>query len=136
VAELPIAERDPAARVRACVHALREGPHLDFELLAQAGEWAPALFAAFARRQSGERTVNLTLTPFAGPPAPLHLLGARVLEMVPLLPLPPGQALRVALLPYAGVLRVGFSADWDLVPDLHDLVLACEESFHELEASA
>jgi hypothetical protein len=40
----------------------------------------------------------------------------------------------VAALPYAGALHVGISADWDLVPDLHDLVLACEESFHELEA--
>jgi WS/DGAT/MGAT family acyltransferase len=136
VAELPIAERDPAARVRASVHALREGKHLDLELLAQAGEWAPSLFAAFARRQIGERIANLALTPFAGPPAPLHLLGARVLEMVPLLPLPPGQALRVAVLSYAGVLRIGLSADWDLLPDLHDLVLACEESFHELEALA
>jgi len=136
VTELPIAERDPAARVRASVHALREAKHLNFELLAEAGEWVPALFSAFARRQIGERIANLALTPYAGPPAPLHLLGARVLEMVPLLPLPPGQALRVALLSYAGALRIGFSADWDRVPDLHDLVLACEESFHELEALA
>jgi WS/DGAT/MGAT family acyltransferase len=136
VAELPIAERDPAERVRASVHALREAVHANAELLAEAGEWAPLVFAAFARRMLGERIANLALTPFAGPPAPLHLLGARVLEMVPLLPLPPGQALRVAVLPYAGALRLGFSADWDLVPDLHDLVVACEESFHELEALA
>jgi hypothetical protein len=134
VAELPIAERDPARRVRAAAHALREAGHANAELLAEAGAWAPLAFAAFARRRLGGRIANLALTPFAGPPAPLHLLGARVLAMVPLLPLPPGQALRVAALPYAGALHVGISADWDLVPDLHDLVLACEESFHELEA--
>lgn len=136
VTELPIAERDPAARVRASAHALRDATRVNFELLAQAGEWAPTLFAAFARRQLGGRIANVALTPFASPPAPLHLLGARVLEMVPLLPLPPGQALRVAALSYAGVLRIGFSADWDLLPDLHDLVLACDESFRELEALA
>jgi hypothetical protein len=34
------------------------------------------------------------------------------------------------------VLRIGFTADWDLVPDLHDLVLASAESFQELEAAA
>jgi WS/DGAT/MGAT family acyltransferase len=136
VAELPIAERDPAARVRAAAHALREAPRLSWELLSKAGEWAPLLLAGFARRQIGERMANLALTPFAGPPAPLHLLGARVLEMVPLLPLPPGQAVRVALMPYAGVLRIGFTADWDLVPDLHDLVLASAESFQELEVAA
>jgi len=72
---------------------------------------------------------NLALTPFAGPAAPLHLLGARVLEMVPLLPLPPGQAVRVALMPYAGVLRIGFTADWDLVPDLHELVVDVAREF-------
>ena len=42
----------------------------------------------------------------------------------------------MALVPYAGVLRIGFTADWDLVPDLHDLVLACTESFSELEVAA
>jgi diacylglycerol O-acyltransferase len=136
VAELPISERDPAARVQASVRALRDARRVSFGLLAEAGEWAPLLFAAFARRRLGERIANLALTPFAGPPVPLHLLGARVLEMVPLLPLPPGQALRVAVLPYAGVLRIGMSADWDLLPDLHDLVLACAESFDELAAGA
>ncbi len=136
VIELPIAERDAAARVRAAAHALRDAERVSFALLAEAGEWAPSLFAALARRRLGERIANLALTPFGGPPAPLHLLGARVLEMVPLLPLPPGQALRVAVLPYAGALRIGFNADWDLVPDLHDFVLACAESFHELEALA
>lgn len=135
VVELPIAERDPAARVRAAVHALHAAPRLGFALLAEAGEWAPLVFGAFARRRLRERIVNLALTPFEGPPSPLYLLGARVLEMVPLLPLPPGQALRVAVLPYAGVLRIGMSADWDLVPDLHDLVLACAESFDELAAA-
>jgi WS/DGAT/MGAT family acyltransferase len=136
VQELPIAERDPAARVRAAAHALREAPRLSWELLAKAGEWAPPLLAGFVRRQLGARMANLALTPFAGPAGPLHLLGARVLEMVPLLPLPPGQAVRVALMPYAGVLRIGFTADWDLVPDLHDLVLASAESFQELEVAA
>ncbi len=136
VPELPIAERDPAARVKASAHALREAPRMSWELLARAGEWAPPLFAGFARRQLGERMANLALTPFAGPATPLHLLGARVLEMVPLLPLPPGQAVRIALVPYAGVLRIGFTADWDLVPDLHDLVMASAESFQELEAAA
>ena len=136
VAELPIAERDPAARVRAAQRAFEEAPQLSWELLARAAAWAPPLLAGFASRQLGGRIANVAITPFAGPPAPLHLLGARVLEMVPLLPLPPGQALRVAVLPHAGALRIGFTADWDLVPDLHDLVLASAESFLEMDAAA
>jgi WS/DGAT/MGAT family acyltransferase len=136
VAELPVAERDPAARVRAASRALEAPRQLSWELLVRAAELAPPLVAAFARRQLGARIANLAITPLAGPPAPLHLLGARVLEIVPLLPLPPGQALRVAVLPHAGALRIGFTADWDLLPDLHDLVLASAESFLELDAAA
>jgi WS/DGAT/MGAT family acyltransferase len=136
VTGVPLAERDAAARVRAAAHALHDADRVDLELIADAGEWVPALLAAFARRRLGDRIANLALTPIAGPPAPLHLLGARVLEMVPLLPLPPGQALRLAVLPYAGALRVGVSADWDLLPDLHDLVVALEESWGELAAAA
>jgi len=136
VAELPIAERDPAARVRAAERACEAAPRLGWDLLVRAAEWAPPRLAGLARRRVAARFANLAITPFAGPAAPLHLLGAQVLEMVPLLPLPPGQALRVAVLPHAGALRIGFTADWDLVPDLHDLVLACAESFLELDAAA
>jgi hypothetical protein len=134
VPELPLAEREPAARLRAASRALREAPQVGWELLARIAAGAPPLLSGFARRQLGDRLANLALTPFAGPPGPLFLLGARVLEMVSLLPLPPGQALRLSVLPYAGALSIGVSADWDLVPDLHDLVLACEQSFHELAA--
>jgi WS/DGAT/MGAT family acyltransferase len=135
LADLPLAQADPAERVRAAASALDGAPRVSWELLARAGDWSPPLLAGFARRQLGERLANLALTPFAGPSQPLFLLGARVLELVPLLPLPPGQALRIAVVPYAGALRIGVSADWDLLPDLHDLVLACAESFHEIEAS-
>jgi WS/DGAT/MGAT family acyltransferase len=134
--ELPVAEREPAARVRAAASALREADAASLELVARAGSFAPRLFAGVAGSRLGPRLANLALTPFTGPPAPLFLLGAQVLELVPLLPLPPGQALRVAVVPYAGALRLGVSADWDLLPDLHDFVLACAESFHELEALA
>jgi hypothetical protein len=63
VPELPIAERDPGARVRAAAHALREAPRLSWELVAKVGEWAPPLLAGFVRRQLGERMANLALTP-------------------------------------------------------------------------
>jgi hypothetical protein len=44
--------------------------------------------------------------------------------------------LGIALFSYDGAVSWGFSADWDLVPDLHDLVLATERSFAELHAAA
>ncbi|MEN8160979.1 MAG: wax ester/triacylglycerol synthase domain-containing protein [Myxococcota bacterium] len=134
--ELATAERDPTARVETAAEAYRTAPRVGFELLARAAEWTPALLAPVARRELRRRLASLMLTPLTPPPAMLHLLGARVLEMVPALPLPPGQALRVAVLPHGDALRVGFTADWDLLPDLHDLVLATAEGFLELDAAA
>jgi hypothetical protein len=44
----------------------------------------------------------------------------------PLVPLFANQALGVALFSYDGVLYWGFNADWDALPDLHDLVDAVD----------
>jgi len=44
--------------------------------------------------------------------------------------------LGIALFSYDGTLSWGFSADWDLVPDLHDLIVATERSFAELREAA
>ncbi len=71
-----------------------------------------------------------------GPDSERYLLGARLLEAFPLLPLVPDQALRLAAYSYRGRLHWGFSADWDLLPDLHDLVQFTEEAFRELCESA
>ena len=54
-----------------------------------------------------------------------------MLACYPVVPLFQGQALGVALFSYDGRLFWGFNSDWDVVPDLHDLVAAVE---HELDA--
>ena len=41
-------------------------------------------------------------------------------------------AVGIALFSYCDTLSWGFSADWDEVPDLHELVTATERSFEEL----
>jgi hypothetical protein len=53
-----------------------------------------------------------------------------------MLALLPKQGLGVALFSYAGQLCWGCVADWDLVPDLHDFVVAIEASFAELYDAA
>jgi diacylglycerol O-acyltransferase len=45
-------------------------------------------------------------------------------------------ALVVGLFSYNGGLFWGFTADWEAVPDLHDFVLAIEESFADLQDAA
>ena len=76
---------------------------------------------------------SLVVTNVPGPPFPLYLLGARMLEAYPLVPLFMGQALGIALFSNAGKLFWGFNADWDALPDLHDVVAAVDVSFAELQ---
>jgi hypothetical protein len=47
-------------------------------------------------------------------------------------PLFENQGLGIALFSYAGGLDWGFNADWDQFPDLHDFVVAIDQSFREL----
>jgi hypothetical protein len=54
----------------------------------------------------------------------------------PLVPLNRNQALGIALFSYNGMLFWGFNADWDAVPDLHDLVDATRKEFELLRAAA
>ena len=79
---------------------------------------------------------NTVITNVPGPRTPLYMLESRLLEIHPHVPLIGQLGLGIALFSYDGTLSWGFTADWDLLPDLHDLALAVEESFAELERAA
>lgn len=64
------------------------------------------------------------------------MLGARLLEGYPLVPMMANQAAGIALLSYAGGLHWGFNADPDAIADLHNLVECFTEAFAELEQAA
>ena len=57
---------------------------------------------------------------------PLYLLESPLLEIHPHVPIVGQLGLGIALFSYHGTLSWGFTADWDLVPDLHDLVIAVD----------
>jgi hypothetical protein len=59
-----------------------------------------------------------------------------MLEVHPMVPLMGNLAVGIALFSYAGTLSWGLSADWDLVPDLHELTLAIGDAFDELRVAA
>ena len=67
-----------------------------------------------------------------GPPVPLHLAGARVLEVVPMLPLIANEPLGLAALSYAGALTVGVVADPDTYPDLDTFLAGARQELLEL----
>ena len=54
----------------------------------------------------------------------------------PVVPLFDKFALVVGLFSYNGGLYWGINGDWEQLPDLHDFVLALDESFAELQHAA
>ncbi len=78
----------------------------------------------------------MVVTNVPGPQSPAYLLGAEMVASYPLVPLFSNQALGIALFSYNGGLFWGFNADWDAVPDLHELVEFVEAEFAQLVALA
>jgi len=141
IATLPIGETDARtrlARVRETTERLKLSKQaLGAEVLAAVSEWTlPTLLTLAARLATHSRAYNLIVTNVPGPQMPVYLLGARLLEAFPLVPLFHNQALGIALFSYDGKLCWGLNADWDLVPDLSDFVHAMHASFDELVTAA
>lgn len=108
---------------------------LGFETLMNVAEYAPAgLLALGARAASGP--VNMIVTNVPGPQFPLYTLGARMLEMQPLVPLLDGTGLGIALFSYDGKLHVGLNAEFDLVPDLSTFTALFAQTFMVLADAA
>ncbi|MBW2387845.1 MAG: wax ester/triacylglycerol synthase family O-acyltransferase [Deltaproteobacteria bacterium] len=134
--DLPIAETDPVARLE-CIceetKKLKEShAALGAETLSQAAEWTGAGFLSLGARLVALGTpFNTVVTNIPG----LYLLESRMLEIHPHVPLMGTLGVGIALFSYDGALSWGFSADWDLVPDLHQLVSHTQNAFAELSAA-
>jgi len=76
--------------------------------------------------------VNVATASVPGPTVPLHLAGARVLEVVPVLPLIANEPLGLAALSYAGALAIGVVADPDAYPDLDTFLAGARQELHQL----
>jgi len=131
---LPLAEHDRRHRyqlVREATARLKKRHEaLGGETITQVVEWlGPAPISLAARYLQGASPFNMVVTNVPGPRTPLYLLGARMLEAHPLVPLLGTLGLGIALLSYERTLSWGFTADWDLVPDLHELVIDVEREF-------
>jgi len=137
IVPLPINEPDPRLRMRAIIEATdslkSSGRTEGTEFLEELSDWtSTSLLTGFSRLAAGRRIYNMVVTNVPGPPFPVYLNGARLLESYPLVPLFDNQALGVALFSYDKSLFWGFNADWDSVPDLHDFVEAIEHEFETL----
>jgi hypothetical protein len=141
LAHLPIDERDPRRRMNRVIEETQKlkgsNQVLGAELIEEVSDRTFAsLFVRYARMAAQALSYNLVVTNVPGPQFPVHLLGARLLETYPLVPLFNNQALGIALFSYDGGLFWGLNSDWDAMPDLHDMVGALEREFVELRQAA
>lgn len=140
MAPLPIAERDPVRRLQQVSGIMQNlkhsNQHRGAELLEQVSDRiSTGLFAQIAKLGARTQPYNLVVTNVPGPQFPVYTLGARLREVYPLVPLFRNQGLGIALFSYDGKLFWGFNADWDAVPDLHDVVGFVEAEFHALSTA-
>jgi WS/DGAT/MGAT family acyltransferase len=136
---LPLEERDPARRLERTVEEARRAKRsrqaTGMQTIEELSDATfTTLFSEFARLTALSRPYNLVVTNVPGPPFPVYVCGARMLACYPLVPLFANQALGVALFSYDGVVHWGFNADWDTMPDLHDLVEAVDREVSHVRA--
>jgi hypothetical protein len=139
---LPLGEKNPLRRFQKIHEQTRkrkasgaEGAIDAFLRFADASGSTP-LTALGVRLVTSLRPYHMVVTNVHGPEVPLYLLGARMREFHPLLPLFANQGLAIAMMSYAGRLHVGLNADWDAVRDVGALADELEPSLHELREAA
>ena len=94
-----------------------------------------AVQRATYRFQVHQRFVNLGVTNVPGPPVPLYLAGAQLLELFPVAPIIGNQTLTVGVLSYAGQLNLTAVADQATCPDVGVFADGMRSALEELARS-
>jgi WS/DGAT/MGAT family acyltransferase len=141
VTQLPLGERDPVRRLRRTSELMHRAKDSGQKRGVQTIEalsdlMFTTLFSSFARLAAASRPYNVVVTNVPGPQLPTYFLGAQMRAAYPVVPLFENQALGVALFSYDGKLFWGLNADWDAVPDLHDIVLGLQKEYDLLRSAA
>jgi diacylglycerol O-acyltransferase / wax synthase len=132
---LPVSEPDARRRLQLVAAAARRAkaeqkPDLVQAVMARVA--ATPVAHAFVTRQ---RMVNTFATNVMGPPVPVFLLGARVLEVLPFVPLAGNVRLSFAALSYSGTVGLLVVADAATCPDLDALTAGMAATWLELTAT-
>ncbi len=138
---LPVGPEDPADRLAeisaqtADLKERRQALSADV-LLSMSDYMAPTLVSLAARAVHRQPFVNLIVTNVPGPQVPLYLMGARLIEAFPIVPLTRNLTIVVGILSYDGTLHFGLWADRDAAADLEVLASGIEDAFSELTKTA
>jgi WS/DGAT/MGAT family acyltransferase len=142
-ADLPVGIADPVQRLRTVTDQLdglkSHGMVAGVETILDALELLPSsIFAVGARiaARLPQRSISTVTTNVPGPQLPLYLLGHRMLEMFPYIPLALGMRVTIGIMSYDGHLAYGVTGDSDKVPDLDVLRDGIDAATRELLRAA
>jgi diacylglycerol O-acyltransferase / wax synthase len=133
---LPLGEPDPVRRLELIAAQTAARKH---KARPKAGSGIFRFAAgqrAWYRHFPRQRSVNLVVTNVAGPPVPLYLAGAPLLELFPMMPVMGNLTLVVGVLSYAGQLNLTAVADHDHCPDLEIFTRGVRSAVDDLARSA
>jgi diacylglycerol O-acyltransferase / wax synthase len=140
--DLPVAEPDPVRRLAVVRDAMEEhkrsGRAVEATAMIRLVGLAPPIVHSLGARlasQFSSRLYNVLVTNVPGPPCPLYALGARMLDMFPVVPLAGGQAVAIGITSYDGGVHYGLTADRDALPDVDVLAAAMSDALAELVAT-
>ncbi|MEA2331261.1 MAG: diacylglycerol O-acyltransferase / wax synthase [Thermoleophilaceae bacterium] len=141
MAPLPVWCEEPVARldiVREELKSLKSGSQaVGAQVLTDLSGFAPpTIMDQASRLMARQRFFNLVVTNVPGPQFPLYLLGRRMLDPFPMVPLAAKQALGVALLSYDGAINFGVVGDFDLMWDIDEFAGDLRDSLAELATAA
>jgi len=143
LANLPVAEPDPIGRLRLVSDQMTEIKRTHqaagAELLTQVlGAAPPALLSLGARAafQIPQPLVQTVTTNVPGPPFPLYLLGRKMLQAHPYVPIGDNVQIAIAMFSYLGRLSFGITADSSAAADLDVLTRGIHRGLAELRPQA
>ena len=141
-ADLPVGIADPVERLHAVTDQLASlkagGEALGVEGLLAAADHVPgAVLSAAVRTWAHlpQRMFSTVTTNVPGPQVPLYLLGRRMTDIYPYIPLGADLRLTVGITSYAGRLTWGVTGDRRSVPDLAVLARGIDQGLAELIAT-
>jgi WS/DGAT/MGAT family acyltransferase len=135
VVPLPLGEPDPVRRLQLIAAETAERKHKARPQTGSGISASPLFQRAFLRRFAHQRLMNTSVTNVPGPPVPLYLAGARLLELFPMVSLMGNLTLAVAALSYDGQLNLTAVADQDTCPDVEVFAEGVRSALDELARS-
>jgi diacylglycerol O-acyltransferase / wax synthase len=134
IASLPIGEPDPVCRLRLIATSTAErkkrtrspGINAFPNGVVQRMAWRMAAHQHF---------MNLSVTNVPGPPRPLYLAAAELLEVFPVIPISVNLTLGVGALSYNGQFNITAVADRDACPDVNIFATGVQETLRALAKS-